>query len=244
VKGEISVSAEATWEVDAVQEPAFEVRTPTATYFLVKSLASVVSILDGAATDPRQWIDYSSSFRPLRSVPSFGSFGAAPKFTTALDVESQTPGHLRLLSDRASKEWQLVWDFYLTHVTITVNRAPVPYGFAYRGVPGGALDDQDSWLSSDGVVRSAKTSRVADFPGNEEWASVADGTLGRALFLIQHGADSLADRYQVKDNDSAMILFGDGQLVQVPMRFSLGLLTSADAADIRSRVEYVISAIK
>jgi hypothetical protein len=62
--------------------------------------------------------------------------------------------------------------------------------------------------------------------------------------VTNEGADSLADRYQVKDNDSAMILFGDGQLVQVPMRFSLGLLTSADAADIRSRVEYVISAIK
>jgi hypothetical protein len=245
VEGQFTVSEEAAWEVDGVLIPTFEIHTPTGSYWLVKSRATIVSMVDAAGASARQWIDFSSGFRPLRGLPSFGSIGEIPTtFTTVVDEESRTPQHLRLTSETASRDWRLVWDFYTTHVTITILSAPIPFGFCYRGVPGGALDAMDSLFTSDGAVQSAQSSRVFDFPGDPEWVSVADAALGRALFLIHHDTDTISDRYQVRDNDSSMVLFGDGDLTSLPVRFSVGLIDSAEFSEIRARAEYVIQAIR
>jgi hypothetical protein len=243
VEGEVTFSAEAVWEIEGVNEPTFEIRTPTANYWLVKSLASLVSLTDRAPSGARQWLDFNS-FRPLRGIPTFGSFGAAPKFSSQLDEDSRTRRHLRVTSETASGDWKLEWDFYSTHVTVTVRSAPAPYGFGYRGVPGGALDDADTLLSSDGSTRSALDSAVMDLSGTSEWVGLVDGGSSSALFLIQHWGDTLPDRYQVKDGDSALLLFGDAKLTQVPLRFSLGLIDSADAQQIRSRVDYVLGVVQ
>ena len=242
VAGEIVFSDEAEWEVDGVFEPTFEIHTPSASYWVVKPLGTIVSIEDGEA-DAAQWIAFSSGFRPLRGVPSFPSPPAA-RVTTVRDDDSQTPTHLRLTSESDDGAWKWVWDFYVTHVTLTVNRAPLPFGFAYQGVPGGSLGMEDRLVSSDGTAQGARNSFNADLPGPFEWAYLADTTLGRSLFALQHRDDNLPERYQVRDNDTSLLSFGNGQLQVLPQRFSLGLIPSVNHAAITARVEYIAGAIR
>jgi hypothetical protein len=228
--------------VDGVFLPTFEIHTPSASYWLVESLGRLVSMSDRNPEELRQWIDFSSGFRPLRGLPSAEAFDAEGVVTT-LDEDSRTPNHLRLLSESASGDWRLVYDFFPTHVTLTVNAAPAPYGIVYRGVPAGSLDDGDRFVLSDGTSQSAMLSHQADLAGPAEWAYVADTTLGRSLFFIQHADDDVADRYQVRDEDSAMFSFGDGELTKLPLRLSFGLIESAEHEAVEERVDYVLSKI-
>lgn len=242
VAGEIVFSDEAEWEVDGVFEPTFEIHTPSASYWVVKPLGTIVSIED-REVDPQQWIAFSSGFRPLRGVPSFPS-PPATRVTTVRDDDSQTPTHLRLTSVSNDGLWQWVWDFYVTHVTLTVNRAPLPFGFAYQGVPGGSLGAEDRLVTSAGVAQGARSSFNADLEGPVEWAYLADTTLGRSLFGIQHADDALAERYQVRDNDTSLLSFGNGLIDVLPMRFSLGLIPSVNHQAVTDRVEFISRSIR
>jgi hypothetical protein len=242
VNGEIIFSDEAEWEVEGVFLPTFEIHTPTASYWVVKRLGTIVSIQDGEP-DAAQWIDFSSGFRPSRGVPGV-AFAAASPMTTVRDEDSQTPTHVRLSSASEDGSWQWVWDFYVTHVTFTVNRAPAEFGFAYQGVPGGSLGAEDQLVSSDGTTQGARNSFNGDLPGPFEWAYLADTGLERSLFLIQHTDDSLPERYQVRDNDSALLSLGDSRVTAIPMRFSLGLIPSVEHAAVTGRVEFVAAAIR
>ena len=241
VSGEIVYSDDAQWEVNGVFQPTFEIHTPTASYWIVKPLGTMVSLED-RASNPAQWIAFSSGFRPLRGVPSFAE-PPATSVSTLRDQESQTPTHVRLTSESQDHRWQWLWDFYVTHVTFTLNRAPVAFGFAYRGVPGGSLGTEDRLVSSDGTAQGARNSFEADLPGPSEWAYIADTSLGRSLFLLQHSDDDLPEHYQVRDNDSAHWVFGNGQIQTLPIRFSLGLLSSTDHAAVSERVRFVASVI-
>jgi hypothetical protein len=241
VSGEIVFSDEAEWEVDGVFEPTFEIHTPTASYWIAKPLGTMVSMEDRAAA-PEQWIAFSSGFRPLRGVPALQE-PPATRFTTVRDEDSQTPTHVRLTSVSLDGEWQWVWDFYVTHVTFTVNRAPGNIAFNYRGVPGGSLGQEDQLVLSDGTAQGARNSFSGELPGPSEWAYLADTTLGRSLFMIQHTDDALAERYQVRDNDSAFFTFGNGLITTLPQRFSLGLIPSTSHATVTGRAEFVIGAI-
>ena len=167
----------------------------------------------------------------------------ATRVTTVRDEDSQTPTHLRLTAASDDDQWQWVWDFYVTHVTFTINRAPLPFGFGYQGVPGGVLGAEDQLVTSAGEAQGARSSFNADLPGPVEWAYLADTTLGRSLFAIQHGDDALAERYVVRDSDTSLLLFGNGQLQRLPMRFSLGLIPSVQHAALTQRVDFVTQAI-
>jgi hypothetical protein len=240
VSGEIVYSDDAVWEVDSVFQPTFEIHTPTASYWVVKPLGTMVSLEDAAAT-PGQWIDFSSGFRPSRGVPALATPPA--EMTTVRDEDSQTPTHLRLTSSSADGLWEWVWDFYITHVTFTVNRAPAAFGFAYRGVPGGSLGTEDVLVTSLAVTQPARNSFNGDLPGPTEWAFISDTTLGRSIFLMQHTDDALPEHYQVRDNDSSFLQFGTGQITNVPIRFSLGLIDSTAFATVAARVQFVAAAI-
>jgi hypothetical protein len=244
VTGALTVSTNAVWEVDGSFLPTFEIHTPSASYWLVKSLGMIVSLVDSVPGGQRQWLNFSSGFRPLRGLPSHGTFGDTETMTTTIDVDSQTSTHLRLLSISETGDWRLVWDFYPTHVTLTVNAAPVPYGIAYRGVPGGGSLDTARFVLADGTDQPALTSSVTDWAGPAEWAYLSDRTLGRSLFAIHHADDSITDRYEVKDNDSATISFGDGNLAELPQRFSFGVIASSDYRTVKDRADFVIGAIR
>jgi hypothetical protein len=240
VSGEIIFSEEASWEVDGVFRPTFEVHTPTASYWIVKSLGTMVSMQD-AYSGRLQWIDFSSGFRPLRNIPAF----AAPpaNISTLLDRDSQTPTHLRLTSESPDGAWRWVWDFYVTHATFTVDRAPVPTGLSYRGVPAGALGMEDQLVQSDGTAQGARNSFAGDLPGPVEWVYFADTAARRSLFLMQHRDDELAEAYQVRDNDSAAFGFGGASITALPLRFSLGIIDSTDHGVVSQRVAFVAGAI-
>jgi hypothetical protein len=240
VSGEIIFSEEAQWEVDGVFRPTFEVHTPTGSYWVVKSLGTLVSMQDAYAGQS-QWIDFSSGFRPLRNVPAFASPPSA--VTTLLDRDSQTPTHLRLTSDSSDGSWHWTWDFYVTHTTFTIDRAPVPVGFGYRGVPAGTLGVEDQLVLSDGTTQGARNSFAADVAGPVEWVYIADTAAQRSLILMQHTDDALPETYQVRDNDSADWVFGGGQISALPMRFSLSLIDSADHVVVSQRAAYLSSAI-
>jgi hypothetical protein len=242
VTGEIVFSEEAEWEVDGVFEPTFEVHTPTASYWVVKPLGTIVSIEDRQPS-AQQWIAFSSGFRPLRGVPSFPT-PPVTRVTTVRDGDSTTPTHLRLTSVSEDEQWHWVWDFYVTHVTFTVNRAPVPFGFAYQGVPGGSLGVEDRLVSNAGESQGARSSFNADLEGPVEWVYLADTTLGRSLFAIQHQDDALPERYVVRDNDTSLLSFGDGLIETLPIRFSLGLMPSTNHAQLTERVEFIAGSIR
>jgi hypothetical protein len=242
VQGEIGFSDEAVWEVDGVFQPTFEIHTPTASYWIVKPLGTMVSMEDGTNV-PAQWISFSSGFRPLRGVPSFAEAPVGP-IVTVRDDASQTPTHLRLTSESQDGTWQWVWDFYVTHVTFTINRAPATFGFAYQGVPGGSLGTEDQLVQSDGTLQGARNSFNADLGGPVEWAYLADTTLRRSLVLLQHTDDTLPERYQVRDNDTALWRFGDGQITTRPIRFSMSLIDSSEHAAVAARVAFISAAIR
>jgi hypothetical protein len=119
----------------------------------------------------------------------------------------------------------------------------VDTGFGYRGVPAGDLGSEDRLVFPDGSSQGARNSFTGDLAGPFEWVYLADTQLGRSLFTIQHTDDDLAERYQVRDNDSAHFLFGGGKLQSLPLRFSLGLIDSSEHDAVTRRVEFVHSAV-
>jgi hypothetical protein len=72
VTGSFTVASDASWEVEGTFVPTHQILTPTANYWLVHSLGAIVSLTDKASPG-QQWIDFSSGFRPLRSLPSFAT---------------------------------------------------------------------------------------------------------------------------------------------------------------------------
>lgn len=247
VSGGITYSDGASWDVDGVQVPAFEVHTPTASYWLLKAAAAIVEITD---TEGRKWISFSSGYRPNRGLPNLGGCCqpgdpatlGMPEMTTVLDEPSLTLSHMRLVSMPVNgDDYWLVWDFYLTHLTVTINRAEEPFGFTYHGVPGGNLDPDDQLVLSTGTAQSASTAFAADLPGPVEWAYLTSpsASANSALFLMLHGDDSVPESYGVADGNSSKFVFGGGKLAQTPIRFSVGVVDSVDDATIRERVGFV-----
>jgi hypothetical protein len=241
VAGDLSVSVDASWQVNGAPEPAVQVNTPSATYFLLKKSGMLVSMVDPAGKD---WISYSDSFRPNRGLPNFGGccqVGADAQMTTTLDGASHTTGHVRLFSTSEDSGWSLVWDFYRSHVTLTVNRAAQLFSFNYRGVPGGVLDSSDRIVfANDDSHAAIDAVLTTTLPGAVQWLYLADDVRSRSLFVLQYAADSLADAYSVADLDTSVLTLGNARL-NAPLRFSLGLIDSSEHSAVKARVDYVIS---
>jgi hypothetical protein len=244
VTGDLSASVEASWEVNGVPEPAIQVTTPSATYFLLKKSGMLVSMVDTFGSAGKDWVGYSDSFRPKRGLPNLGGccqLGAGAQMTTTLDSVSHTAGHVRLFSTSEASGWSLVWDFYRTHVTLTVNRAAQLFSFNYRGVPGGVLDSSDRLVFSNGDSKPALDAvQPTMLPGAVQWLYLADAARSRSLFVLQYAADSLADAYTVTDGDTSVLTLGNARL-RAPLRFSLGIVDSSEHSAVKARVDYVIS---
>ncbi len=249
VLGEITYSAGASWDIDGTQWPAFEIHTPTANYWLVKAAAAIVSITDESQI---QWINFSSGFRPHRGVPNLGGCCEPgnptklekPTMTTELDPAfTVTSSHLRLVSKSEDASYWLVWDFFLTHFTLTINRAADPFGFTYRGVPEGALGPADQLVLAGGPNRPAANPFTTTLAGPTGWAYLTHPATKHSLFMIQHSDDTLADTYRIADGDTAMFVFGNGLMEKTPARFSLGLVDSCDDKVVSKRIGFVQSAI-
>jgi hypothetical protein len=249
VQGEIIFSGGASWGIDGAEWPTFEIHTPTASYWLLKSAAAIVSITDSSQTE---WINFSS-VRPNRGVPNLGgccqpgdpSKLGLPVMSTDLDPSFRvTSSHLRLVSRSDDCSYELVWDFFLTHFTLTINRAAAPFGFTYRGVPGGSLDSRDQMVLSSGAPRSTLSPFSGDLSGASEWVYFTHPADNHSLFLLQHSGDSLPESYRIAEGDTSMFVFGGGKITQTPIRFSLGIIDRSDAQAVYDRIVFVQDSIR
>lgn len=240
VLGTISWST-GTYTAGPVVLPTYEIVTPTANYSVSRNSGNIVSVGDKTSGSNLQWVNYTD-FRAKRSVGVTTS--AQPVMTTTLDQESVTAKHVRLVSKSLTGDFVWAWDFYVTQATLTITQAAAPFGFTYRGTPGGALDAADELTLSSGAVQPASDSFYADLPGPAEWAYLSDTRLGHSLFLIQHRDETLGDRYDSKDADSAAWTFGDGKIAETPARFSLGMVGSASYPAVQARVAFVVEALR
>lgn len=250
VEGAINLSG-GNWDIYGVQQDAFRIETPTATYFVVKSVAAIASLADQNGV---LWLNFSWAFVPNRGIPNLGgccqlvppSGSGQPEMTTVLDTQSETSTHVRLVSRPKDGDYYwLVWDFFLTHMTLTINRSEEPYGFTFDGVPGNVLEASDQLVLSTGVKQKATTTYSGDLPGPVEWAYLTNPGESKpgSLFLIQHGDDNLPEAYSVTDasgTKGSRFVFGGGQITTTPLRFSLGLIDSVDDTTISERISYVI----
>jgi hypothetical protein len=204
----------------------------------------LVSMVDTFDSPGQDWISYSDSFRPNRGLPHLGGccqLDADAQMTTTLDDASHTTGHVRVFSTSEDSGWSLVWDFYRSHVTLTVNRAAQPFSFNYRGAPGGVLDASDRIVFSNGDSHAALDAILATaLPGAVQWLYLADDARSRSLFVLQYAADSLTDAYGVTGVDTSVLSLGNARL-QAPLRFSFGLIDSSEHSAVKARVDYVIS---
>ena len=230
-----------TYTIGSVIQNTYEVETPTAIYTVLRSSGNIIDLNDKTSDSRLQWVGISD-YRPKRGVGL--TMTPQPAMTTTLDQDSVTAKHVRLIAQSVAGDFGWVWDFYVTQATLTVKKAGAPFGFTYRGTPGGSLGSSDRLGLSNGAVQSASDSYYGDLPGPAEWAYVFDLTLGHSLFLIQHLDDGLGERYDAKDADSATFTFGDGKISETPARFSLGLVGSATFSAVQARVAYVVHALQ
>jgi len=230
-----------TYTIGSVIQNTYEVETPTAIYTILRSSGNIIDLNDKTSDSRLQWVGISD-YRPKRGVGL--TTNPQPAMTTTLDQDSVTAKHVRLAAQSVAGDFSWVWDFYVTQATLTVTKAGAPFGFTYRGTPGGSLGSSDRLGLSSGAVQSATDSYSGDLPGPAEWAYVFDLTLGHSLFLIQHLDDGLGDRYDAKDADSATFTFGDGKISGLPARFSAGLIGSATFSAVQARVAYVVHALQ
>jgi hypothetical protein len=237
VEGDVSC-----FEANYSGHDSFEVITPTAHYVVLRDYGNIVSITDVLSRERAQWLGYSD-YRPRRGAGILAN-REPPEVVTTLDAESITARHVRLRSESAAGDWLWVWDFYATQATLTISRAPDRFGFTYRGTPGGQLDDADRLVFASGDAQSAESSFLEALPGPTAWLYFADPALGHSLFLIQHVRDELDDRYDALDGDSAALMIGDGEITDLPNRFSLGLVDSTNHVSVSRRAEFVIAAVQ
>jgi hypothetical protein len=86
------------------------------------------------------------------------------------------------------------------------------YWFLYEGTPGGAMDDADAVVRSDGTVTNRFTAwNDADGLGSgngQEWAYFRDSAVNRFLFMAHHETDNVEDSYFNLDDNMTVFGFG------------------------------------
>ncbi len=169
---------------------------------------------------------------------------------TTRNTEESSGKHQRIDSRSEDDAWQLTWDFYPTHATVTIEKSPVDYSFALRSKPNRADQQSDVafWLSGADAPVPTGASTGYDLPA-PEWARLSEkGDARESLFLIQHLDDCLPDSYMAPDyrdpGSTYEFRFGSGRIANGKRtRYSFGLSSSRKAAA-EARIEYVIAAMR
>jgi hypothetical protein len=154
-----------------------------------------------------------------------------------------TGDHAQIRSVSADSAYDVTWDFYADHATLTVNAMPANYWFLYEGTPGGTLGSEDYWVKASETNMGISNPFDADLP-SPEWVYFVDGTLSRSLFLARHEDDSFREKYW---NGGAMTVWGfaretDTPTVRpaLPAKLSIGLVESSDHAVLTNAVNAVL----
>ena len=246
-----SVPNQITFTPDTVDEakPAYRLDTPVGTYYYHTRGGGFSSFNDLNGND---WISWNSApenagdFRGIPNIvhPNNGGFFHPGRNVMTTTLISQGPIKVTFESYETKNppagrdRWRGRWEVYPTYVTFTMLHAPYDYYFLYEGTPGGALQiNSDFVVRSTGVQTPAGVAWEQDLP-DEEWAFVADPTVGRALYMASHIDDLKIDTYGQQQGLMTKLGFGRtgaSPLLDktiVPRQFTWGIMdqTTFDGA--------------
>lgn len=210
----------------------FLIETSSATYVYDKSGGGLARILDSQDND---WISFhndntSNQAGEYRGIPNLGGCChpgypeiASGKATMVSTVDATSGSHIVLTSTSTNNQWEIVWDFYETHVTLTVEKIPSggEYYVLYEGTPGGqdGLSSDDFYVTSDGTRRpitecfNDNCSSPNERLSAPDWIFFSGKQLKRSLLLIQQEHDNILDCYWIMNNPAPgnMTVFGFGR---------------------------------
>jgi hypothetical protein len=248
----------------------FRVETPAATYIYGKRGAGFASLLDADGHDWVAYHTGDLAKGEYRGLPKcgqptkffhcgygYGLYKTENAFTSRVTVRE--PDHIRIESESRDGKSACAWDFYSTHATLTLQRIDLPtYWFLYEGVPGGKLDPE-----KDFVIRPDGTKTPLDTPWSQvvPWVcfGAAESKFGFVCIHHQEPEERETDSYTPwpfqKEKDGSfqdMTVFGFGRkgykelvehipdLRQLPARFSIGFVATADHATAKAACEAIL----
>ncbi len=210
----------------------FRIVTTSATYVYDKRGGGLARIIDNQGND---WIGFHNDASTdqageYRGIPNLGDCChpgypeiASGKATMVSTVSANSGSHIVLTSTSTNNSWKVVWDFYETYVTLTVEKiaAGKEYYVLYEGTPGGqdGLSRDDFYVTSDGRRRGITTcfnnncSTPTERLSALDWIFFSGKRLKRSLLLIQHTHDNILDCYWPMNNPAPgnMTVFGFGR---------------------------------
>jgi hypothetical protein len=251
----VRLSADATDE-SAGGLACYRIETPAAVYYLEKDGAGLSSMLDKDGTD---WI----GFHPAPGSGAGGEYRGFPNAVHGQDggffhpknagtdasttrVVCQRPERVTIEATSGNGTWQALWDFFPTHCTFTMTRmsAGFKYWVLYEGIPAGAYEDTDWWITSAVTEKKPLTEpHDGDIPG-PEWIAFGDKKLKRSLFLLHHEDDAFPDRFYQMEKKMTVFGFGRQRMAKfldtVPQRFSIGFLETDAHAEISAAMGRIL----
>nr|WP_237742366.1 hypothetical protein [Gayadomonas joobiniege] len=231
-------------------DPAFIIKTPTATYYLEKQGGGLSSLLDKDGVD---WLAFdktpgSGHKGEYRGFPNavhkqdgsyFHAMNAGTDPSTAI-VELENNNHVRIKVTSGNGQWQAQWNFYPDRCDFLMTKVSPghQYWVQYEGVPGGKMDDSDFWFSS--AIEQKQNIRThfdGDLPA-PEWMAFGDKNSPRMLIMLHHEDDDHPDNYEDRP-DMTVFAFGRSQknkYLNSPQKFSIGFVESTEYKRVSNKI--------
>ncbi len=232
-------------------QPAYQIRTPAATYVLDRLGGGLSSLTD---PDGREWIGYRPGDGPrgeYRGLPNavHPGMGFHPGGTMCnSELAEQSDDHVVIDTTSHDGKWAGRWTFAADRATFTLTRAAGPYWWLYEGTPGGDYDEASlQVIDSTGRVRRGDDRWQERLPDPRGIAFVPASS--KYALLLADRTDRAAD---VVDSywsmEQAMTVFGIGRelggaenprwrhLTETPATLVLSLQRLENTADVPGRL--------
>lgn len=193
----------------------FRIQTPSATYWYDKKGAGFSSLLDPQGNDWISWRSGGGSGGEYRGIPNLGHCCHPGYDTATSSLVTQHSGYAKIRSTGTGFDdtaFEITWEFWADHATLTIVTAPSNYYMLYEGTPGGAVDADDYFVTSAGSNTRAKLLQSGEPITSDlaapEWIYFEDSGLSRALLLVHHQDDAIGERYWTMNSEMTVFGFG------------------------------------
>ncbi len=192
-------------------QACFEITTDNAIYYFQKEAGAFSSIIDKDGKDWASFNHNSGASGMYRGVPNLVHPGDKfhPGYTHCTSsLISNTSDMVLIRAKTKDDKWEVQWEFYSTHATMTVLKSDGLYWFLYEGTPNGSYSTSSNyWMISDGTKSSCGTKKPGNIP-SPEWICFGDNAIDRVFFFLHHEDDEESDHYRPMD---PMTVFGFGR---------------------------------